>query len=161
MNGIDELAAIPWDLYREILRTMPIACVDVVIVMAGKALLVLRSDEPAKGQFWTPGGRVLKGERLREAAIRKARDETGLDCRVGPIVHTAETIFADGPDGIPVHSINNCFLMYPKAPDAVVSLDAHHQGWRWVATIETDLHPYVRSCLHGAGFDTAETVPER
>ena len=66
---------IPWSLYEQILDNMPIACVDVAILHDGKVLLVKRLDEPAKGQYWLPGGRVLKGEMLRDAAIRKTRDE--------------------------------------------------------------------------------------
>ena len=50
---------------------------------------------------------------MRETARRKAREEVGIDCHIGPIIHTAETIFPDGPGGIPVHSINSCFLVYP------------------------------------------------
>ena len=92
---------------------------------------------------------------MRQTALRKAREEVGLDCHVGPIIHTAETIFPDGPRGIPVHSINSCFLLYPveALPDARVRLDDHHAGWQWVKTIPPDLHPYVTKCLQGAGLE--------
>jgi ADP-ribose pyrophosphatase YjhB (NUDIX family) len=134
---------------------MPIACVDVAIVANGSVLLVQRSDPPAQGQWWVPGGRVLKGERMRETALRKAREEVGLECHIGPIIHTAETIFPDGPGGIPVHSINSCFLLYPVAtlPGVQVRLDQHQCGWQWVTTIPADLHPYVTRCLQAAGLE--------
>lgn len=143
---------IPTDTYRTILENMPIACVDIAIVAYGAILLVQREDAPAKGMWWIPGGRVFKGEMLRDAAIRKARDEVGIECRVGPIIHTAETIFEDGPLGIAVHSINACFLMYPAARDFEIQLDSHHTKYKWVDQIDADLHPYVRDCLKQAGL---------
>jgi colanic acid biosynthesis protein WcaH len=142
------------ELYDQILRSVPIACVDVGIVWGGGVLLVQRSDPPARGQWWVPGGRVLKGEKMRETARRKAREEVGLDCHVGPIVHTAETIFPDGPDGIPVHSINSCFLLYPvEEVEGGVRLDGHHVAWKWVHSVPPGLHPYVAACLRGAGLE--------
>jgi len=149
---------IPQELYNQILREVPIACVDIAIVAGGSILLVRRQDAPAAGQWWVPGGRVLKGEKMKETARRKAREEVGLDCHVGPIIHTAETIFEDGPHGIAVHSINSCFLLYPVLPAAEtrVCLDGHHGGFRWVGTVPRGLHPYVEQCLLASGLDPGE-----
>ena len=36
----------------------------------GKILLVERGDAPAKGLMWLPGGRVWKGELMRDTALR-------------------------------------------------------------------------------------------
>jgi colanic acid biosynthesis protein WcaH len=132
---------------------MPIAWVDIAIVSLGAVLLVQRMDAPAKGQWWVPGGRVLKGEMMKDTARRKAREEVGLACHVGPIIHTAETIFPDGPGGIPVHSINSCFFLYPVEPQISLKLDDHHEAYRWVTAIPAGLHPYVERCLMGAGLE--------
>lgn len=147
---------IPWQLYRQILETMPIPCVDIAVVANGAVLLVRRNDAPAVGQWWLPGGRVFKGEMMKDAAIRKAREEVGIECHVGPIIHTAETIFPDGPDGIPVHSINSCFFMYPVQPNFKVKLDPHQTEFRWADRIFMGLHPYVERCLVAAGLGTAQ-----
>ena len=143
---------IPWELYRQILECMPIPCVDIAIVANGSVLLVKREDAPAKGQWWLPGGRVLKGEMMRDAAKRKAREEVGIECHVASIIHTAETIFPDGPDGIPVHSINSCFFLYPVSADFEIKLDLHQSEYQWVDHIPTGLHEYVERCLLGAGL---------
>lgn len=143
---------IPNELYYQILDNLPIACVDIAIVSDGAVLLVKRKDAPAKGQWWVPGGRVLKGEMMKETALRKAREEVGVECHVGPIIHTAETIFPDGPQGIPVHSINSCFFLYPVGSDFKPQLDSHHQDFKWVDYIPEGLHPYVDRCLMGAGL---------
>lgn len=143
---------IPQELYNKILSNIPIACVDITIVSHGKVLLVKRKDAPASGQWWVPGGRVLKGEMMVNTAKRKALEEVGIKVYVGPIVHTDETIFDDGPFGIPVHSINSCFFVYPADPDYSPSLDNHHEDCLWVNSIEASLHPYVKRCLLGAGL---------
>ena len=146
-------AFIPNSLYRKILRNVPIACVDIAIVADGAVLLVRRKDAPARGKWWVPGGRVLKGEMMHDTARRKAREEVGIECHVGPIIHTAETIFPDGPAGIPVHSINSCFFLFPKSPACRLSLDDHHGAFKWVTAIPPGLHPYVERCLMGAGLE--------
>ena len=144
---------IPAATYHKILEHLPIACVDIAIVHRGAVLLVKRADAPAKGQWWVPGGRVHKGETMKETAARKALEEVGLACHVGPIIHTAETIFPDGPGGVAVHSINTCFFLYPAAATIRAKLDRHHGGAKWVRTIPAGLHPYVVRCLEGAGLE--------
>lgn len=149
-------------LYRQILGAMPIACVDVAVIYCGNVLLVRRGDKPAQGEWWLPGGRVHKGEKMREAAVRKVREELGLDCVVGPLVHTAETIFPDGPEGIDVHSINSCFLVYPRfegwygCTSDAVRLDAHHTEVTETSVIMSSLHPYVKDCLRACGLPDEE-----
>jgi colanic acid biosynthesis protein WcaH len=105
-------------------------------------------------QYWVPGGRILKSEKMHDTATRKCKEEVGLECCIGPIVHTAETIFSDGPHNISTHSINSCFLAYLKSPDQKVHLDEHHESFKWVSTLNEipGLHPYVIACMKGAGI---------
>lgn len=147
------MSHIEQDLYKKILENIPIACIDITIVANGRVLLVKRNDPPALGQWWVPGGRVLKSEKMKDAARRKAREEVGIECHVGPIIHTAETIFPDGPYGCSVHSINSCFFLYPTDKSVSAKLDSHHMEFQWVSSIPRDIHPYVRDCLLGAGLD--------
>lgn len=148
---------IPQSLYDQILENMPISCIDVAIVAKGRVLLVLRGDAPARGEWWVPGGRVVKGEMMAQTARRKALEEVGINCHVGPIIHTAETIFPDGPNDIPVHSINSCFFLYPVDADFQPILDDHHHDVKWVDHIPEDVHPYVKRCLMGAGLSARST----
>lgn len=146
---------IPSPLYHQILANIPIPCVDVAIAQGGKILLVKRNDPPAKGQWWLPGGRVYHGEMMRDAAQRKAWEEVGIRCHVGPLIHTAETIFEDGPGGIAVHSINSVFYLYPIGVLRETLIFKHGSiiGYRWVGSIPDDLHPYVVDCLRAAGLE--------
>ena len=48
----------------------------------GRIVLVRRAIEPGYGQWVFPGGYVDRGEEVRAAAVREAREETGLDIRL-------------------------------------------------------------------------------
>ena len=59
---------------------MPIATVAAIIQNdAGEILLTCRNVEPFKGQWCLPGGHIDEFENTREAAVREAKEETGLD----------------------------------------------------------------------------------
>ena len=45
----------------------------------GRLVLVRRAIEPGYGLWVFPGGYVDRGEQIIEAAVREAREESGLD----------------------------------------------------------------------------------
>ena len=57
-----------------------------LIVRGGRYLLVQESKEPARSLFNLPAGKPELGETLAEAAVREAREETGLDVQVEYLV---------------------------------------------------------------------------
>jgi colanic acid biosynthesis protein WcaH len=69
-------------MYKKVLEHTIIAAVDAIILYQGKVLLVLRKQEPCKGQWWIPGGRQYKGERGEEAIVRKVKEEIGIDVEI-------------------------------------------------------------------------------
>lgn len=73
-------------LYAEFVQSMPISCVDLVVMdQAGRILLLKRKNEPASNQWWFPGGRVLFNEIRSEAVRRKLKEECGLFMKENPI----------------------------------------------------------------------------
>jgi ADP-ribose pyrophosphatase YjhB (NUDIX family) len=64
-----------------------IRCVGAVVHdAAGRLLLIRRANEPGRGQWSLPGGRVEPGEDDAAAVVRELREETGLEVRVGALV---------------------------------------------------------------------------
>jgi bifunctional NMN adenylyltransferase/nudix hydrolase len=65
--------------------TGPFVTADAVVVQSGHILLVERGRLPGKGLLALPGGFVDPNERIRDAAIRELREETGISDTKGSI----------------------------------------------------------------------------
>jgi len=63
----------------------PFVTADAVVIQAGHILLVERGRLPGKGLLALPGGFVGREERIRDAAIRELREETGISDSKGQI----------------------------------------------------------------------------
>ena len=68
-----------------------VPCVGVVVLDGrGRLLVIRRGHAPSAGRWSIPGGRVESGESLEVAAVREAREETGLDVVVGEVAGQIE-----------------------------------------------------------------------
>jgi len=89
----------------------PVPTVDIIIELNGGIVLIERKNPP---HGWAlPGGFVDYGESYEHAAIREAREETGLDVSLvrqfhtystpdrDPRQHTASTVFIATAEGRP------------------------------------------------------------
>jgi len=137
---------VPEDLFAEFTARMPQVCVEVVLDTDEGVLLAKRTNEPAKGEWFWPGGRLYKGENLEPAARRIAREELGIDVaveeRLGVYSHFWETsAVADAPSR---HTVNVVFRVRPAGPDVEIDLDDQHEAVRFLAEPDPELHEYVR-----------------
>lgn len=76
----------------------PVPAVGLFVVKDGRVLLVRRGNEPGRGKWSLPGGRVRFGERSEDAAVREMREETGLEVRLRKVVDVVD-VFWRGPEG--------------------------------------------------------------
>lgn len=128
--------------YDDILKTMPILCVDIVLVKNNKILLMFRKNEPAKNSWWFPGGRVFKNETLKQTIDRKLKEEVGVEIYHGCEQLTiTETNFQTGPRNIPVHTINITYLIHNFVGEILI--DDNHSEYDWFSEKPDNLHPEV------------------
>ena len=82
------------ELYDKIREVLPTVCVDLLVTNEQKQyLLAKRTEKPAKGSWWFPGGRIHKGETWQECAKRKGKEELGIDLPIGNLI-SVENYFA-------------------------------------------------------------------
>lgn len=64
-----------------------VAVGTIILDDAGDIVLVRRAIEPGYGKWVFPGGFVDRGEEVQAAAIREAREETGLEIRIDRLIN--------------------------------------------------------------------------
>lgn len=65
--------------FAQVVRLTPLVSIDLILRdPQGQVLVGLRTNEPARGLWFVPGGRIEKEERLADAFARILAVETGL-----------------------------------------------------------------------------------
>jgi 8-oxo-dGTP diphosphatase len=70
----------------------PTVAVGAVVVNDGALLMVQRAQDPGRGLWSIPGGRVERGEYLADALAREVKEETDLDVEIGDLLGIAEVV---------------------------------------------------------------------
>jgi len=140
---------LPEKIHKICLDNIPIVSVDVVIFNsnADKVLLFRRNNNPLKGIYYSLGGRVLKNENLINTAIRKLKDEAGINivsealCFGGFMEEFYENSVYQGVD---THNIN-IFFSYISQHEVIFKLDDQHSTYKWFDIESEDIHPHIRA----------------
>ena len=97
--------------FLEVVERTPLVSIDLIVRREdGRVLLGKRTNEPAKGCWFVPGGRILKDERIEAAFGRVCEAELGRafsigDARfVGVFEHLYPANFAEKP-GVTTHYV--------------------------------------------------------
>lgn len=145
---------IPEKVYRTIHRFLPVVCVDLVVTDKRRTgfLLVKRANDPEKGRWWFPGGRLLKNEKLLHAVKRKLREETGLRGTAKKILGVHEYFSERGYfPGTNVHTIPIVFLVEVSRSGSV-TVNEQSSSAGWFTKIGHRWDPYVKEYLRWVGF---------
>ncbi|OGL45106.1 MAG: NUDIX hydrolase [Candidatus Schekmanbacteria bacterium RBG_13_48_7] len=83
----------------------PFPTVDIIIELAGDNIILIERSNPPAG--WAiPGGFVDYGESLEQAAVREAKEETGLDVTLIRQFHT----YSDPDRDSRFHTITTVYI---------------------------------------------------
>ena len=126
---------IPSAFYDQIRKCMPIVSVEALIVMDETLLFLRRNNQPAKGEWWFPGGRVRKEESLEEALRREVKEETGLEVSSYKLINVYSRVFPER------HDITIAYLC--KCKKGKVKLNNEHSEHKLTKILPSGLHPHL------------------
>ena len=110
--------------------TAPLVGVGVVVFNDQKQVaLVKRGNEPAKGLWAIPGGKVELGEQVRETAIREVREECNIEIEPQDLLGVVDLILKDNNGKVQYHYILIDYLAKYTTGDLTPQSDATEAGW--------------------------------
>lgn len=150
---------LPLAQFQQAVAALPLVSVDWVLTNpAGELLVGQRLNAPASGSWFTPGGRIRKGESLAAALRRVAAEELGLaNEHAGAIAQRGELLGAWDhfyPDAafsptVPTHYVNlpySVCLSETELKTLNLPVGEQHGRWQWITLQEATslVHPYVK-----------------
>ncbi|GAP14123.1 ADP-ribose pyrophosphatase [Longilinea arvoryzae] len=145
---------LPASDFLTVLANTPLLAFDLLLRdPQERVLLGLRSNRPAQGYWFVPGGRVLKDERLEDAFLRITAAELGqsIPLTEGKFMGVYQHFYADnfsGRAGISTHYV--VLGVELRLAQALLEKPlAQHSDWRWWSVedllISPEVHPNTRA----------------
>ncbi len=94
-----------------------------------RVLLVKRAHPPLQAQWSIPGGVLEVGELVREAAIREAREETGLLVEPGDLLGVYDRVLRNPEQRVQYHYVLIDFLCRKVGGELAAASDAAEVRW--------------------------------
>jgi 8-oxo-dGTP diphosphatase len=112
----------------------PLIGVGAIIIEPDRAensrvVLVKRGHPPIQGQWSIPGGVLEVGELVREAAVREAREETGLIVEPGELLGIFDRVLRHADGRVQYHYVLVDFLCHPVGGELCAASDAAEVRW--------------------------------
>ena len=108
---------------------LPLVGVGSIIIENERVVLVKRAHPPIQGQWSIPGGVLEVGEMVREAAVREAREETGLIVEPGELLGVFDRILRDAEKRVQYHYVLIDFLCRRVGGELFAASDAAEVRW--------------------------------
>jgi 8-oxo-dGTP diphosphatase len=108
---------------------VPLIGVGAIIIEGDHVVLVKRAHPPLQAQWSIPGGVLEIGELVRHAAVREAREETGLTVETLELLGVYDRVLRDPEQRVQYHYVLIDFLCCRVAGDLVAASDAAEVRW--------------------------------
>ena len=128
--------------------------IDLLVMDQRQRILVgLRTNDPARGFWFAPGGRIRKGENFNQAFRRLTEAELGqsLDISEATFVGTYEHFYAEDFTGASDAGTHYVVLAYSISvdPTRIALPEEQHTEYRWVtadeALSDASIHPNTQA----------------
>ena len=108
---------------------IPLVGVGAIIIEDSRVLLVKRARPPLQDHWSIPGGVLEVGELVREAAIREAREETGLTVEPGELLGVYDRVLRNPEQRVQYHYVLIDFLCRRLGGELQAADDAAEVRW--------------------------------
>jgi 8-oxo-dGTP diphosphatase len=108
---------------------VPLVGVGAIIIEGDRVVLVKRAHPPLQAEWSIPGGVIEVGELVREAAVREAREETGLIVEPGELLGVYDRVLRNPEKRVQYHYVLIDFLCRRVAGDLAAASDAAEVCW--------------------------------
>lgn len=139
--------------FRSVIKNTPLVSIDICMIHRGQILLAKRNNEPLKGRWFTPGGRIHKNETWQQALLRIVETELGIsdialtDFSLMGVWDHFYNISATAQK-ISTHYVNLPHYAELKFKPKI-TLDSQHKEYDWfdLAEVSDDnkYHPYMKN----------------
>ena len=146
MEKLDE------QLFKIVVDSTPIISIDVLLKKDNRILLGKRVNKPAKGYFFSIGGRVMKNETINRALKRIVNDELDIQLKFVP---KFISVFEHFYDNSIFHNVTTHYvgLLYEYEADEIYDLKSfpkdQHYEYKWFSINEilqdTQVHENVKN----------------
>ena len=139
--------------FKTVIENTPLVSIDLCLVCDGHVLLGKRANEPLKGEWFTPGGRIHKNETWQHALLRIVKAELGL-CDVSvedfSLMGIWDHFYSNSAldQDISTHYVNlPHYAEFQSRPEII--LDDQHGDFKWldlsVVFKDEKFNPYMRN----------------
>ena len=134
----------------------PMVGVGVLVVDADRYLLIRRAADPDKGLWAIPGGLVKIGEKVKQAAVREVREETGLEVELDRILAVIDKIVRDELGKIRYHFVIVDYEARVVGGSLQASSDALEARWvKRAELVDYELTDSFKDMLRRSGIISA------
>ncbi len=125
--------------FLRIVDATPLVSIDLILRNAtGEILLGRRTNRPAQGMWFVPGGRIRKNERVAEALLRISQRELGVGISQAKLLGAFDHLYPDNFLGAPGVSTHYVVLGMETAwpAGANAQADDQHDEFKWWTAAE-------------------------
>lgn len=132
---------IPEEEYLNIIKKVPIFCIDFLFSYKNKFLLVKRTEQPLKNKFWVIGGRLKYKESIKEGAKRIQLKEIGREFSNLRFITFSNLLFPQKKDSRALHTPTILFNIKVKECFKP-NLDKTHLEYIWTENLTDEIKKY-------------------
>jgi mutator protein MutT len=103
----------------------------------GKILLEKRRNDPGRGKWSIPGGKVELGEKIEQTVVREVKEETGLLVTRPELLGVVDNVALDEDGKVKYHFVIIDYFVKLKGGKAKAASDAAELRWVPLEEVES------------------------